>query len=813
MSLKYRISNIGWYNFELLAQTLLKAVIGPGVTSLGGSKDKGRDAVFKGSAAFPTAECQWTGRWVFQVKYIDVEEQGVDASRSALKSAFGKEASSILNRRSPIDNYILLTDVPLSAQARDALAEIAVEVLANNNFAVVDGKEICQLLDLYPDIRRSFPQLLGLADLDVIVNRDLYARSEAYLRKWQPRLATYVQTEAHSKALSLLKKKYFIVLDGPPEAGKTTIAAALALIHATEGYEIIDVRSSNDVFRPVDATIVKGKKREKRSLFVADDAVGSITLEDNLAQAWSRDLEGILMTLSSRRLLVWTARRYVLEEALAKSKLGEAVANFPRPNEVLVEVGKLTTMQKAEILYNHAKNARLNSKQRELIREHAFQIIAHPNFTPLRISQLVSVFLRAPSARKQPEWDDVLRFLNDPSETWIQAFRERSASEKILLSSMLDYSGGVLSENLRNTYESRIAQRGGSHLSFQECVGRLDHSFLSVTKSHQGEEYISLQHPSLRDMLLLHLRADSDARKRYISLATPFGLSSIIRGLAEESDSGNAPQHSVVPQGHEEFQLFLERLSATSEGVLTPRDWETLLGAVEGLLPRKTSQASRYSRWVELGLTPPSEPVEPTEIDLLQFAEQPKGRITRAVLEGFAGAHTLANNQRLGLDDWTRLLTIFYRLSAYLSPPPYPQFTGTLCNLLSDSIDSLRLANVIRAAEPLVLKQRVRPSLIAEWEEVIQEEATTLIKRGEGFGPEDDPYDFDGWRSESREFLQTAMELDRWTGNKQHALLEGLEDVIDASERPHELEGDEITEVESPGSGSYWTVVRLFEDL
>ena len=91
MSLKYRISNIGWYNFELLVQTLLKAVIGPGVTSIGGSKDKGRDAAFVGAAAFPTTDCQWEGNWVFQVKYVDFEEQGVDAARSSLKSTLGNE--------------------------------------------------------------------------------------------------------------------------------------------------------------------------------------------------------------------------------------------------------------------------------------------------------------------------------------------------------------------------------------------------------------------------------------------------------------------------------------------------------------------------------------------------------------------------------------------------------------------------------------------------------------------------------------------------------------------------------------------------
>lgn len=187
MSLKYRISNIGWYNFELLTQTLLKTVIGPGVTSLGGSKDKGRDAAFEGSASFPSPKCRWRGRWVFQVKYVDFEEHGADAARTALKSALKKEISSILDRRGTVDNYILLTDVPLTAQSRDALAQTFVSSgLANKKFAIVDGKEICQLLDIHGQIRRSFPQLLGLADLDVIVNRDLYARSEAYLRRWQP---------------------------------------------------------------------------------------------------------------------------------------------------------------------------------------------------------------------------------------------------------------------------------------------------------------------------------------------------------------------------------------------------------------------------------------------------------------------------------------------------------------------------------------------------------------------------------------------------------------------------------------------------
>src|SRR5205085_12464389 len=121
----------------------------------------------------------------------------------------------------------------------------------------------------------------------------------------QPKLATYVQTEAHVKALSLLKKKHFIVLDGPPEAGKTTIAAALALVHATEEYEVIDVRTPADIFRTPDDRQSSGRTNRKGYMFIADDALGSISLRDIMAEEWSRDLPGILATLGKNRLLVW----------------------------------------------------------------------------------------------------------------------------------------------------------------------------------------------------------------------------------------------------------------------------------------------------------------------------------------------------------------------------------------------------------------------------------------------------------------------------------------------------------------------------
>ena len=292
MPLKYRISELGWYNFETLVQTMLKAVIGPGVTSFGGTKDSGRDATFNGVAHYPNENTRWEGHWVFQVKYVDYVEQGVGTARAQLKATFRNEIKSLLaepkqyGQQGAIpDNYVLVTNVPLTAKNRTDFELIAHDSGFQGNYASIDGKEVCEFLELFPDIRRSYPQLLGLADLQRIINHEQHVRSEAYIQTWQPRLATFVRTTAYDNALTALRSHHFIVLDGAPEAGKSTIAAALALVQTTYGFELVDLRSPDDFYK----CYVPGHPQ----LFVADDAVGSIAFDPALTEGWSRDLSGM----------------------------------------------------------------------------------------------------------------------------------------------------------------------------------------------------------------------------------------------------------------------------------------------------------------------------------------------------------------------------------------------------------------------------------------------------------------------------------------------------------------------------------------
>jgi hypothetical protein len=453
MAIKYQLDTLGWYNFEILCQTLLKAIIGSGVTSFGGTKDGGRDAFFSGEAPFPSKDTNWRGEWIFQVKYT--EAGSVNENRKSILKTFKKEAENIRKRRRKWpDNYVLITNISLSATFRNKLHDLISDVGFSGNFHSIDGREVCEFLDIYPQIRRSFPQLIGLADIDKIVNRDLYVKSEAFVSHWQPKLALFVGVSPYFKALDVIQERYFVVLDGPPEAGKSFIGAAITLAYACEGFEIFYVQDPHEIFRAYDASC--------KQLYFADDAVGTISFDPTLGSYWSRELPGVLRKLDRHHKLIWTARSYILREAIATTKLREHIDNFPGVHEVLVEVGEFTLLEKALILYNHAKLSELSSSARGLVKEHAKSICRHPNFTPERVRQLVQLVLpeigENLTLKEREDWArKIEHFLENPSERFQRAYETLGPSEKAMLFTLLDLGTRVGKEALKVEYEKRVS--------------------------------------------------------------------------------------------------------------------------------------------------------------------------------------------------------------------------------------------------------------------------------------------------------------------------------------------------------------------
>ena len=453
---KYNLIRLGWYNFEMLSKSLLKLIIGPGVSSFGGTQDKGRDATYEGKASFPSKDNPWDGFWIFQVKSKELEKLETPTQINSFYRDVDKEILNIKERYEKWpDNYILILNFCISAKTKDDLKNRVLNLGFDGNFHTIAGQEICEFLDIYPQIRRTYPQLIGLTDLEHIINRELYERSKAFFETWQEKLSCFVAVKPYFAALEKIKKHNFIVLDGPPEVGKSFIGAAISLLHSTEGYEVYYIDKATEIFQLIDS--------EKKQIFFADDAVGSILFDPELGKYWSKHLPALLRRLDGKHKLIWTTRTYILKDAIAKTKLDEDIHNFPSVFDVLVEIPDYSLQEKALILYNHAKQSSLPRNIKDFIKKYAAEIYSNNNITPERTRQLIDNVI-VELFNDDEVYDDrtilnsIITFLNNPGDRFKRAYDSLGGSEKELLLTLLDAGNAVEKNKLEEAYEGRLAR-------------------------------------------------------------------------------------------------------------------------------------------------------------------------------------------------------------------------------------------------------------------------------------------------------------------------------------------------------------------
>ena len=197
---KYKLEQLGWFNFEQLVKTLLRELIGSGLSTFSGSADQGRDATFEGRAnAFPSKTGPWEGNWIFQVKHRTYSSRGADTVRSELKASLSDELAKITRKHElDCDNYIFLTNCPLTGIDKDEMKNLASNHFPMiQNFAFLGERDIDELLDFYPRVVYAFPQILGLSQLRELVQWGLHQRSLEFLLTAQKEIALFVATSPY----------------------------------------------------------------------------------------------------------------------------------------------------------------------------------------------------------------------------------------------------------------------------------------------------------------------------------------------------------------------------------------------------------------------------------------------------------------------------------------------------------------------------------------------------------------------------------------------------------------------------------------
>lgn len=396
------------------------------------------------------------------------------------------------------------------------LADQIAVALGASPVAVLDGPRLAAVLDEDALIRRRVPFVLGVRELDGLVDEDVVARSTLDVAAAHDLARVFVTTRAYRSTVDVLERHAFAVVSGPPETGKTAIARTVALARLTEGWEAHECVRPEQLWERYDP--------ERPQIFIADDAFGSTEYRPDAADRWALDLPRVLGAMDERHWLIWTSRPAPLRAGLARVHREHGVERFPQPAEVHVDAADLDVGERAAMLFRHARASQVPLAQVAVIRGSASTIVGHPHLTPERIRRFVTQRLPQIDGGARRMLPVGLRRLvaaeiREPTAAMTASFAALPEAHRALLLALLDQPPGPVAER-----ELAIAARrhleGGLPRPPGELVDALTDHFLRVVPPQS----VTWVHPSWRDVAIEALAADEEQRQRFLHACEVDGL-------------------------------------------------------------------------------------------------------------------------------------------------------------------------------------------------------------------------------------------------------------------------------------------------
>jgi uncharacterized protein YoaH (UPF0181 family) len=371
--------------------------------------------------------------------------------------------------------------------------------------AALGPAELWQLYAAAPAVRFRVPSALGVADLDALVPAEAAQRSTADVEAALELARVFVPTRAYLESLRVLERHRFAVLTGPPEMGKTAIARVIGLAALTDGWEVHECIRPDELWRLF--------ARDRRQVFVADDAFGSTEYRPDAADRWAVELDAILRAMDERHWLLWTSRPAPLKAGLRRIHREHGVERFPQPAEIGVDTALLDASEKALVLFRHAKAAELGHRATELVRAEGWSIVSHPHFTPERIRRFVAGRLRelASGSSSTDVTALVAEEIREPTAAMAASYRALAPDHRAVLLAVLDAPPGPVSER---DFAASVRRHSPAGLPRPpaEIVDRLADHFLRPLHP-AGVTWV---HPSWRDLVIDELAHDAAARRAFL---------------------------------------------------------------------------------------------------------------------------------------------------------------------------------------------------------------------------------------------------------------------------------------------------------
>lgn len=203
----YRLDELGWLQFERLCSLVLEHEGSLAEVEWRGHADQGRVALVDADVVINSRSARLRGPVAIAVVWARAEPSLADrlshlfTGVSAIESELGFW----------FDRVLVLTNLDAGGAQR-RLEQRFGQV---KRFVVLGARELGERLDRDPRLRAAMPSVLGLRDLEPLIDSDVRERSSLDIGSAQRLARVFWPTRAYERARAVLWRHRFVVLTGP----------------------------------------------------------------------------------------------------------------------------------------------------------------------------------------------------------------------------------------------------------------------------------------------------------------------------------------------------------------------------------------------------------------------------------------------------------------------------------------------------------------------------------------------------------------------------------------------------------------------
>lgn len=565
----FELHTLGWEAFQNLCGHIVREILGQTTTVFSSTNDAGRDGAFQGTWKKKDNEA-YRGRFVLQCKFTARRDEHLSLSDLSDEVKKAQRLATL----GAAETYLLITNAKISGESDLRIRESFTRIEGIHFFDILGEEWVTQTILASKTLRAFVPRVYGLGDLSQILDERAYRQAQEILRTWRDNLTKFVPTAAHERSVRALIDTGFVLLLGDPMAGKSTIAAALALA-ASDRWNCLPVFVKN----PDD--LAHWNPDEPNQFFWVDDAFGQIQLESNLTAAWNRVMPHLASAIRKGARILFTSRTYIYRAALNEIK--QSAFPLLRDSKVIINVEELTSAEKQRILYNHLRLGLQPQEFRTSIKPFLPSIAASQKFFPEVAKRLGDPFFTRTLKINQ---ESLRSFVEEPKEFLFDVIKELDRANFACLALLFMRGGKVHTPPRLEPYESEALALLGATLSqlldgFRALEGSL------VSQQVEGGEYAwKFRHPSVRDAMALHVAARPELMDIYLGGARATEL------VTEVVCGGELVAGAKVYIPESRFEIIAQKI-----GGLDLTDWNNQYRILAFLSHRCSD--SFLSRWVD----------------------------------------------------------------------------------------------------------------------------------------------------------------------------------------------------------------------